>query len=548
MPMKNPTMTKFSIAAALFSLTACGDPDAELCGDGVDNDGDALIDCDDPGDCSAEPTCTDVDGDRYSAAEDCDDSDPAVFPGATELCDGVDNDCDGTTDQDALDAFTWYADADGDGFGDASNATTACDAPGGFTFDATDCDDTDAAICPGAAEVCDSVDNDCDALVDDDDPDVTGTAIWYLDYDGDGYGASSAYDTTACDQPSGYEGNGDDCDDLEPGVYPDAVETCDEVDQDCDGTVDEETDCYDDDGDGFAEVEGDCDDESASDFPGAVEDHLGIAMTCIGPGAFTMGSPEDEVARNDDESQHEVTLTRAFHIGVYEVTQAQYYQFTGETPSFYSSSTLQPVEQVTWFDAAAFANAVSVDAGFTEDELCYACDSTSCALAAAWEAFDDGVYECPAYRLLTEAEWEYAARAGTSSAFSNGGNLSPGDDEYCDGVLQLDSGLYLSDIAVYCGVSATSHQEVGTKDANPWGLYDMHGNVYEWCHDACEDSDYSGDQIDPWGSSSEARRMARGGGWASIPRNLRSANRACTTSDGETKIHYRGLRLARTAE
>jgi len=532
------------VPSALILLVAC-DPGLEVCGDGIDNDHDTLVDCLDD-DCSSEATCggtLDGDGDGLSADEgDCDDGDASINPYAAEVCDGVDNDCDDEIDEGAVDVSTWYADVDGDGYGDADSTTSACEAPSGHVANDEDCDDRDASIHPDAEELCDGVDNDCDSLVDDIDPGVADASTWYMDYDGDSYGHTSVYDTTACEQPSGYVGNGDDCDDSDLDIHPDAVESCDEVDQDCDGTVDDETECYDDDGDGQTENGGDCDDGDPGVYSGVVASHEGIAMAYICPGTFTMGSPDDEVGRYDQETQHEVELSRGLYLGVYEVTQAEFYAFTGETPSYYDSSTLLPVEQVSWHDAAAFANAVSDAAGFAEDEWCYECVDGVCTLSAIWSEFDDGIYECPAYRMPTEAEWEYAARAGASSAFSNGGSMNSGYTANCDGSLELDNGAYLDAIAVYCGNDPGQTEEVGGKDANPWGLYDVHGNVLEWCHDWYEA--YDGDDEKPWGSVDGSYRVLRGGAWNMYSNFLRSASR---NSDYPTYSYVTiGFRLAKS--
>ncbi|MFH1467356.1 MAG: MopE-related protein [Pseudomonadota bacterium] len=225
----------------------------ELC-DGVDNDCDGATDEADAADAATWYADADADGYGDPArgtvactqptgsvgdGTDCDDHDDDVNPGATEACNGVDDDCSGTVDDAyAADALTWYADADGDGYGDAASTDTACSAPSGFVGDATDCDDGEAAVNPGSIEVCDGADNDCDGLVDDDDPSSTGVGSWYADADGDGYG-SSAYHLESCAQPPGYVADGTDCDDLSAGVYPGADEYCDGADNDCDGDVDE---------------------------------------------------------------------------------------------------------------------------------------------------------------------------------------------------------------------------------------------------------------------------------------------------------------------
>jgi hypothetical protein len=225
---------------------------AELC-NGIDDDCDGEIDEDDALDASTWYADADSDGygdagdagtlscaapsGQVGNAEDCDDSDGAINPSATELCDGVDNDCDGSTDEDdALDAGTWYADSDSDGYGDPSATTAACSAPSGAVADATDCDDGDAAVNPGATELCNGIDDDCDGGTDEDDAADAGT--WYTDADGDGYGDAGS-PVSACSQPSGTVLNADDCDDAHSADNPDAIELLDARDNDCDGSVDE---------------------------------------------------------------------------------------------------------------------------------------------------------------------------------------------------------------------------------------------------------------------------------------------------------------------
>ena len=219
----------------------------------VDADGDGFLeedDCDDtnsavyPGaseipynglddDCDESTVDDDLDGDGFLAAEDCDDLDGTVYPDATETCDGLDNDCDGDIDEAVGDL--WYADVDRDGYGDPAVQTQSCDGENGFVADDTDCDDTDATAHPGAEEVCDEADNDCDGEVDED----VQLTFW-PDTDGDGHGDPTSF-TQACDLPTGYAENDDDCDDSDPAVSPNATEICNGIDDDCDGATDEDS-------------------------------------------------------------------------------------------------------------------------------------------------------------------------------------------------------------------------------------------------------------------------------------------------------------------
>jgi len=169
----------------------------------------------------------DEDGDGYSVEEDCDDADEAVHPGADEVCNDKDDDCDGTVDVDAIDATAWYADADADGYGDADAETVACAAPTDHVADATDCDDSASQTHPGADELCDEADNDCDTEVDEEP--VDGVTR-YTDADGDGYGVDAF---ATCDPDAGAEIDGD-CDDADEDINPGEFQQCSPNDEDCD--------------------------------------------------------------------------------------------------------------------------------------------------------------------------------------------------------------------------------------------------------------------------------------------------------------------------
>ena len=225
---------------------------------------------------------------------DCDDTDPEIHPDAEERCDEVDRDCDGSTTQGATDQGRFFEDLDRDGFGDPDTPVEACDREEGQVTNPQDCDDLDPTTHPGATECGDGRDNDCDGLVDEDDPEPAES--WFLDLDLDGYGALD-HPRLSCSPVPGRTTQSGDCDDEDPALNPGAAEICDAVDNDCDGLEDEAdpdldpadlTWLYDDaDGDGYGSprtgalrcfvdaslVENgeDCDDRLAEVFPGATE-------------------------------------------------------------------------------------------------------------------------------------------------------------------------------------------------------------------------------------------------------------------------------------
>ena len=221
-------------------------PDASEVCNLFDDDCDGLVDLDDPGVADPLSVFEDVDGDGYGAEPvvvcdatgtaavggDCDDGDADVNPIAAEVCNTVDDDCNGLTDTDdadVTDAFWTYEDDDGDGYGDMSILACVTD---GTSDLSGDCDDGDADVSPAAIEICNAIDDDCDSAIDDDDDSLA--TRWIPDGDGDGYGDSTATAVAGCDPPSGYVvADPADCDDADASVYPGAVELCDDVQQDC---------------------------------------------------------------------------------------------------------------------------------------------------------------------------------------------------------------------------------------------------------------------------------------------------------------------------
>ncbi len=230
------------------TLRACVVPTgyAEYDGDCDDGDvdyhpGAAETDCSDPNDynCDGSNGYADNDADGWAACQECDDASAAVSPDATEVCNDVDDDCDGTVDEDdAADVTTWYADVDSDSHGDAASTDFDCDQPAGFVADDTDCDDSDSGVSPAALEYCDGEDDDCDGETDEDS--AVDVATWYADTDADTFGDAASTDID-CDQPAGFVADDTDCDDGDSGVSPAALEYCDGEDDDCDGEIDEDS-------------------------------------------------------------------------------------------------------------------------------------------------------------------------------------------------------------------------------------------------------------------------------------------------------------------
>jgi RNA polymerase sigma factor (sigma-70 family) len=239
--------------------------------------------------------------------------------------------------------------------------------------------------------------------------------------------------------------------------------------------------------------------------PREFTNHIGMKFVWIPPGSFIMGSPNPEKERQKGETQHKVTLTKGYYMGVYPVTQEQWQQIMGNNPSDYKGEKNLPVEMVSWDDCQEFIMKLR------------------------------GKDNKP-YRLPTEAEWEYGCRAGTKTPFHFGETISTDQANY-NGNFKYGGGKI--------GVSRTKTTPVGSFPANAFGLFDMHGNVYQWCQDRY--GDYPRNQVvDPKGPNDGKGRVMRGGCYYEPPRFCRSAYR--TWADPEATFRSFGFRLCFSTE
>jgi len=246
---------------------------------------------------------------------------------------------------------------------------------------------------------------------------------------------------------------------------------------------------------------------------------IGMELILIPLSTFEMGDMAG-AGSSDERPVHTVTLTRDYYMGKYEVAQGEYVAVVGSNPSYFTGNDRLPVEHLTWYEMVRYANALSVREGYA---TCY--DNDGNVIGG-----EGNPYACEGYRLPMEAEWEYAARAGTTT-------------QYSFGDAESERGNY----GWYYGNTSSRTHPVGEKLPNPWGLYDVHGNVWEWVYDWYGSSYYGGSPTsDPRGPSTGSFRVMRGGSWFFNAYYQRSANRhSYTPTNRNFSI---GFRLVRTAK
>ncbi len=281
---------------------------------------------------------------------------------------------------------------------------------------------------------------------------------------------------------------------------------------------------------------------------------IGMTFNLLPAGTFTMGSPADEPGRDNEETSHSVTLTESFYMQTTEVTNGHWDavivdKARGVNPSAIHSGEDYPVETVNWYEATSFANWLSWDEGLIP---CY--DGQGTCTGTLGDNFTCTsimiVAGCTGYRLPTEAQWEYAARAGTVTAYANPYSFDADNTETADG---FNSNLHAmgwyefnnegGDLSRDAAGYPSGTKPVAQKQANRWGLYDMHGNVREWCQD-WHNSYASGPVTDPQGPDDGNERVFRGGSWFDPAQYCRSAFRGIGLPDD--RLFNLGFRLARS--
>ncbi len=448
--------------------TAAVNPGAQEVCSGADDDCDGLVDNaddsvegnaswypDGDGDGVGDPNATPTQGcnpptGSVRDGNDCDDADASIFPGADELCNGIDDDCDGTADDFTIDPLTWYADGDEDGHGGELDVQIVCVQPDGYLAQNTDCDDANAAVNPDQVEVCNGIDDDCDTLIDDADV-PADPSLWYADTDADDHGTGSA--VSACVAPAGNTDNADDCDDTDPDVHPDATEVCNGIDDDCDEAIDDAdtvtgaTTWYlDVDGDGagaiggttvvqcadpgpYATVGGDCDDTDIEVHPGADELCDAIDQDCDGE------------TRDADSLDATVWYPDVDEDGFGEDAQAV---TDCDGPTDYISTGGDCDDGL----ASVFPGAVEV----CGDNVDQDCNGTPDDLKQWWPDADDDGYTTAGTPASTCAEPAgYSLLSTLDDCDDTDATVNPETPEVCDGVDRNCDGVWFAIVPDDCG-------------------------------------------------------------------------------------------------
>lgn len=267
-----------------------------------------------------------------------------------------------------------------------------------------------------------------------------------------------------------------------------------------------------------------------------------MKLALIRAGAFEMGSVPSEIGRTRSETQHTTRITRPFYLGVTEVTQQEFEAVMDRNPSSFSKTGAMadsvrnlatgrfPVENVTWFDAIEFCNLLSKKEKLKPYYELDAIDRDGDVIRSATVTVNGG----PGYRLPSESEWEYACRAGTTTSYVTG-----------EPIALLGQAAWYGGTADVAGNSQEHTHRVGLKIPNDFGLYDMHGNVFEWCHDWYDYTAYERAVTnDPAGPSGGSEKVIRGGSWNTAPEFCRSASRGAM-EPGKRSSDV-GFRVART--